>query len=189
DPQKAFAVLERARGRSISDRLQAVPPDEETRRDKVPIYKEISSLNRSLMQTSSPSERAQLLAAITAAEQKLAPVIAQHNLYRKAITGRPVPLEQLQKTLHNDELFLEYVLSEPVSFCLAITKTTINLVRLASKNRIDNVADHYLREARAQNSGIHDRKELYSLLMDSLGTERVSRIVIVPDGNLHLLPF
>src|SRR5262249_27753344 len=128
--RKAYAVLERARGRSISDRLQTdVPLDEETRRDKVPIYKEISSLNRSLMQTSSPSERAQLLAAITVAEQKLAPVIAQHNLYRKAVAGRPVPLEQLQETLHNDEIFLEYVLSEPASFCLAITKTAINLVR------------------------------------------------------------
>src|SRR5262249_51646908 len=156
---KAFAVLERARGRSISDRLQAdVPRDEETRRDKVPIYKEISSLNRTLMQTSSPSERAQLLAAITVAEQKLAPVIAQHNLYREAIVGKPVRVQQLQEALHSDELFLEYVLSEPVSFCLTITKTTINLVRLASKNRIDNIADHYLREVRAQRSGIRERK-------------------------------
>src|SRR5262249_47499480 len=125
----------------------------------------------------------------TAAEQKLAPVIAEHNLYRKAIAGRSVPPEQLQEALHSDELFLEYVLSEPVSFCLAITKTTITLVPLASENRIDSVADHYLREVRAQNSWIHDRKQLYSLVMDSLGTERVSRIVIVPDGNLHLLPF
>ena len=55
DTQKAFQVLERARGRSISDRLQiGVAPDEEVLQAKLPVYRELSALNRRLMQSANP---------------------------------------------------------------------------------------------------------------------------------------
>lgn len=46
-----------------------------------------------------------------------------------------------------------------------------------------------MKKVRSKNHGIRERKELYSLLLDSLGTRKFSRIIVVPDGNLHLLPF
>ena len=92
DTQKAFEVLERARGRSISDRLRiGAPPDEEALEAKRPIYRELSALNRQLMQSASPAARAELLLQINASEQRFGPVIAEHNLYQKGITRKRGP--------------------------------------------------------------------------------------------------
>lgn len=134
DPKRAFAVLERARGRGVSDQLQSdTPPNEEEILDhKKPIYRELSALNRNLMRSSNSAVRASLLYQITATKQKFGPVIAEHNVYRKAVASKPVPLEQIQQTLRSDELLLEYVVTEPVSFCIAIRRGGIDLVRLAT---------------------------------------------------------
>lgn len=190
DTQKAFQVLERARGRSISDRLRTGPPaDGEALEAKRPIYRELSALNRQLMQSASPAARAELLLIINASEQRFGPVIAEHNLYQKGITGRAVPLHQIQQGLNNHELLLEYVLSEPTSYCVAITRDAINLVRLASRTLINSAADRFLKEVRSKNSAVEERTELFELLLVSVGTTQFSRLIIVPDGNLHLLPF
>lgn len=189
DTRKAFQVLERARGRSISDRLQiGAAPDEEALEAKLPVYRELSALNRQLMQSTSPAARSELLSRINASEQRFGPVIAEHNLYRKAISGKPIPLPQIQQALRNDELFLEYVLSEPASYCVAITREAIDLLRLAPRTQIDSVADRYLKEVRFKNAAVKERTELYKMLLGSVGTTH-SRVIIVPDGNLHLLPF
>jgi CHAT domain-containing protein len=190
DPHKGFQVLERARGRSISDHLQVGgAPDEETLQAKLPIYRELSALNRQLMQSTSSAARAELLLQINVSEQRFGPVIAEHNLYRKAITGKAVPLEQIQQALGNHELLLEYVLSEPASYCLAITRDAINLMRLVSRTQIDSAADRFLREVRSKNAAVKERTELFELLLGSVGKTQYSRLIIVPDGNLHLLPF
>jgi len=190
DTQKAFEVLERARGRSISDRLRmGAPPDEEALEAKRPIYRELSALNRQLMQSTSPAARAKLILQINASEQRLGPVIAEHNLFQKGITGRAVSLDQIQQALNNHELLLEYVLSEPTSYCLAVTRDAINLVRLASRTQINSAADRFLKEVRSKNSAVEERTELFKLLLASVETAQFSRLIIVPDGNLHLLPF
>jgi CHAT domain-containing protein len=190
DTKKAFQVLERARGRSISDRLRSgILPDGEALEAKRPIYRELSALNRQLMQSVSPATRTELLLQINASEQRFGPVIAEHNVYRKGITGRTVPLDQIQQALSDHELLLEYVLSEPNSYCVAITRDDINLVRLASRIQINSAADRFLKEVRSKNSALEERTELFKLLLASVATKRYSRLIIVPDGNLHLLPF
>jgi len=189
-PQKGFQVLERARGRSLSDRLQVGgEPDEETLQAKLPIYRELSAINQQLMQSASPAARAQLLQQINASEQRFGPVIAEHNLYGKAIAGTAVRLEQVQQTLTKRELLLEYVLSEPTSYCLAITRDAIDLVRLAPKSQVDSVVDRLLKEIRSKNAAARERTELFGLQLGSVGATQYSRLIIVPDGNLHLLPF
>ena len=190
DTRKAFQVLERARGRSISDRLQiGAAPDEEALQAKLPIYRELSALNRKLMQSANPAARTELLSQINTSEQRFGPVIAEHNLYRKAITGKHVPLEQIQQALRSDELLLEYIVSEPASYCLAISREAIDLVRLAPRTQIDSIADRYLKEVRSKNAAAKERTELFKMLLGSVGTTQYSRVIIVPDGNLHLLPF
>ena len=89
------------------------------------------------MQSANPAARTELLSQINASEQKFGPVIAEHNLYRKAITGKHVPLEQIQQALRSDELLLEYIVSEPASYCLAIAREAIDLVRLAPRTQIE----------------------------------------------------
>lgn len=97
-------------------------------------------------------------------------MIAEHNLYRKAITGSAIPLDQIKRALGNHELLLEYVLSEPASYWLAITKDAINLIPLASRTQIDSAADGFLKEVRAKNAAVKERTELFELLLGSVGT-------------------
>ena len=101
------------------------------------------------MQSASPAARSELLSQINASEQKFGPVIAEHNLIERR-SREAIPLEQIQQALRNDELLLEYVLSEPASYCLAITREAIDLVRLAPRTQIDSVADRYLKEVRSK---------------------------------------
>jgi CHAT domain-containing protein len=190
DPAKAFSVLERARGRSVSDVLQN-PPQSENQADlqKTPLQRDLSNLNRRLLHSASPSEREELLLQILESEQRLGPAIAQQNLYRRAITGRPVSLKVLQEGLLDDELLLEYVLSEPVSYCLEISRTEVWLHRIASRNDLDSLVDGFLREVRSQRPAHNERQQLCRLLLEPTSFGNYSRLIIVPDGNLHLLPF
>jgi CHAT domain-containing protein len=189
DPVKAFAALERARGRTISDALQARPGDTEENSAKATVEREISLLNKQLLHSTSPPARAALLRQIVETEQKLAPAIAEHNQFRKAVTGGPVPLQTLQQGLGKAELLLEYVVDEPTSHCLLITRDDIWLTHIAGRSQLDSLVDRFLREVRAKANALDERKQLYNLLLKSIETKRFSRLIIVPDGNLHLLPF
>ncbi|MEW5976402.1 MAG: CHAT domain-containing protein [Acidobacteriota bacterium] len=62
-------------------------------------------------------------------------------------------------------------------------------MRLAPKSEVDSVADRLLKEIRSKNAAARERTELFGLLLGSVGTTQYSRLIIVPDGNLHLLPF
>ena len=165
------------------------PPDEEALEAKRPIYREpicTQSTVNAISQPCSPSRAAIANQRIGA---KVRPVIAEHNLYQKWITRSAVPLDQIQRARNNHELLLEYVLSEPTSYCIAITKDAVNLVRLASRTQINSAADRFLKEVRSKNSAVEERTELFKLLLASVETAQFSRLIIVPDGNLHFLPF
>jgi CHAT domain-containing protein len=189
DPVKAFAVLERARGRTISDVLQAGREVAEENSAKVAVQREISLLNKQLLHSTTPPARAALLKHIVETEQKVAPAIAEHNQFRKAVARGPVPLQTLRQSLDKDELLLEYVVDEPTSHCLVITRDDIRLIRIADRSEIDSLADRFLREVRVKAQAIDERKQLYNLVLKPVGIEKFSRLIIVPDGNLHLLPF
>jgi len=88
-------------------------------------------------------------------------------------------------------MLLEYVLGESQSYCFRLTRTEATvLVIPAGRKRIEGLVGEYLRAVRSRESEIAAGQELFTLLLNradenSSGT----RIIIVPDGTLHLLPF
>ena len=90
-----------------------------------------------------------------------------------------------------DEVLLEYILSEPASYCIVITKKSFDILALAGRRKIEALVDGYLSEVRGLKSGSDEARQLYSLLLrPALGGQAQSkRLTIVPDGKLHLLPF
>ena len=94
-------------------------------------------------------------------------MISPSALTQQTIT-HPVPLTELQRSLHANTLLIEYVLAEPNSYAFAITRETVTPYRLPSKSVIEADANHYRKE-------IHDRKEdralaqqLFSELLEPL---------------------
>lgn len=118
-------------------------------------------------------------------------MIGERNSLTRRVLEEPVALAKLQASLRPDELILEYVLDEPNSFCLAITQQGASLVTLpAGRKRIDELVRSVLKEVTTKKSGTKEGRELYSVLLEPVPrhTDKL-RLVVVRDGELHLLPF
>jgi CHAT domain-containing protein len=104
---------------------------------------------------------------------------------------KPAALKTIQAVLGEDEVLVEYVLDEPKSFCIVITRKSADLLVLpAGSNKLQTVTGSYLSELKSRRSGEPFAAELYSLLLEPvLNSFQQSRLIISADGILHLLPF
>ena len=102
------------------------------------------------MQTNSPVEREQLLDALAEYEWRLRLAWNQGD---QRFPIDPAPLTQVQDSLKSDEALLEYVLDEPNSFCISVTRTTASLrVLPAGRKQIEKLVQRYVDEIRAKKS-------------------------------------
>jgi len=192
DFDRAFQTLERARGRTIADVLRA--PEDQNRQkptaERRTAERRISQLQFRLMQAEDRDERKKLLEELFQAEQALVPLTEKHNRNRIMLSARPVEPGVLQRTLSDNELLLEYVLADPVSYCLVISKDKARVAKLPRRTRIENLVAVYLAEARSKKPTTEVAQVLYSILLAPIHEHKTkSRLVIVPDGKLHMLPF
>jgi CHAT domain-containing protein len=194
NPISAYSVIEEARGRGLADALRG---DRETLsasdEGTVDAEKEINQVQLALLHETNPQRRQTLLDNLFAAEQILAPV-RKTNLPvgSDSDRSRPVPIGELQAVLHPDEAVLEYVLDEPQSFCLRITRSGVTVFTLPSgRKHIEEMVEQYLNAVRSRRSESGPSDELFATLIEPTlaGLKSQSRLIVVPDGRLHLLPF
>jgi CHAT domain-containing protein/tetratricopeptide (TPR) repeat protein len=190
DPVKAYDVIERARGRAVADVLRTLPEDaaqhEGTASDHA---RAIARLQVRLMRAQAPAERRQLLDHLWEAEQRsraraAAPPIAL------LVGGQRASVRTLQQALARNELVLEYVLTEPHSYCLVISRGRITIAKLPSKAHIEALTERFTQELR---NGKADTSSTAKELRDAIllpipEWQAAQRLVVVPDGKLHLLP-
>jgi len=190
DPIKALAVLERARGRTAADILrnkESIP--RKSSGVQSAHEREIARLQIRLMRASTPADRRQILEKLFDEEQGLSGK-KLHDVPRLMKQGKPVELSELQRSLRPDEVVLEYALGEPGSHCLVIDNKTIRTIPLTSGSRIESLVDSYLAQVRTKKNTAGVAKELHSILLGPLHTDvSKTRLIVVPDGKLHLLPF
>src|SRR6185437_10331420 len=184
---RAFSVIEEVRGRSTADALSngsKVDATPETRR----IRHEIGRLQFRLMQTSNRQNRRDLLDQIFAQEQSLGP--AESARMRPEPFGQPIQLAKLQRILGKQEAVVEYVLDEPRSAALLITKERAMVVSLPGSSKIGAISKRFLDHIENNGSFGTDVDELSADLLEPLHLEPVIHLlVIVPDGVLHNIPF
>jgi CHAT domain-containing protein len=194
DPGKAYNIIERARGRSLADTLRG-ETESISSGDQITVdaQKRISSIQLALLHETNRQRRQSLLDTLFAMEQLLRPVqkISSH-WNSTADANKPVPLPVLQRSLRPDEMLLEYVLGETQSYCLRLTRTAASVIVLpGGRKRIEGLIDGYLSAIQSRHSEANVGNDLYSLLVRPamVGNEQNLRLIIVPDGKLHLLPF
>src|SRR5271167_275328 len=154
--------------------------------------KEVTRIQLALLHETNRNQRANLLERLFQAEQVLAPVGEPNSrLQQAAIHARLVGLATLRRSRQPDEMVLEYVLDEPSSFCLHITRTSAGVTVLPEgRRRIENLAEEYVVAVRSRESSAQAGSQLYaSLLGPVLSKDDKSKLIIVPDGKLLLLPF
>src|ERR1700689_1538434 len=189
-PSKAFMVIEGVRGRSIADSLRfrrvsrEPEPASLTRTEK-----EISQLQLRFLKAST-RERKRLLTDLLSLEQRAIEIEAGQDPPWLRQQVQPIPLARLQRALGGDEVFLEYVLTDPVSYCLAITRDHIEVLHLAGRSQIGKQVEAVLTALRKGGTDAGAEAALYATVVGPLtsGVSSKTRLTIVPDGPLYQLP-
>ena len=191
DPVQAYDIIERARGRAAADVLRTLPADAPERTPEGSAQERtITRLQLRLMRAQSPAERRQLLDQLWEAEQ-LSRAQSAGPRVALLVGGQRASAKVLQRALAGDELLLEYVLTEPQSYCLAISRSGIRIAKLPSKARIELIVDRFIQDIRlGKSSSPTVWKESYDAILAPIPeAERARRLFVVPDGKLHLLAF
>lgn len=187
-PEKAFVIVERARGRAIADLLRVTPKPDETSAVRAQ-FQQLSQIQSRLLTTTSQKHRLELLEDLWQTEQDMAP---DRMISREALASSraPITLATLQRTLRPDEVLLEYVLDEPRSFCLVVTRQTQRIVQLASRKDVESSVDDFVRAVRSSAVPNEAGSLLYEqVIAPTRSSEHPRRLIVVPDGRLHGLPF
>ena len=190
---EAFRILETARGRSIADQLRSgaqIPPA----RGKVEVeaQRQVERLQLELLHATSPPKRETLLENLFEAEQLLGPLGESRTTFQQAtLRGTVTPLKEIEHSLDPNQATLEYVLDSPHSFCLYITRHHAGVTALpATRSEVDNLVAEFRRQILTKTDSIPAAHALYAILIAPLPSRAVKRnLVIVPDGQLNLIPF
>jgi CHAT domain-containing protein len=183
--EEAFRVMEQARGRVAADSVRShLEPDTLNPQAQSGTELRLASLNRRLLDSESETERARLMDAIFETEQQLAPEPGT------PLPEKPVPLRTLQHDLEPNEVLLEYVLSDPHSYCLVITRQQVHLAMLEGAKQVRKFAADYRNNIgkRADDHAMSERLSAALLKPIAQYLEKTD-VVIVPDGILNLIPF
>ncbi|HEX7361903.1 MAG TPA: CHAT domain-containing protein, partial [Bryobacteraceae bacterium] len=179
----AFRAIERARGRVEAQALTdhaVVAPHEPN-----PVERHLTALNVALLNTDNAAARGRILHAIYGAEQQLNPSIPADSAPPK-----PVAVARLEGDLNASEVFLEYVLANPQSYVLAITRDTLHCYTLPSKSILNQDARKYRFELIRQQADPALGQRLFDELLGGIPEIREKQaLIVVPDGKLDLLPF
>jgi len=208
--EEAFEISERFRSWTLLDALAGgqwnreqkdgpTKPDESERRSE--LLANMAQIHLEMM-TATPERRADMLSEIRQLEDRLAattrsPRAAAHILGRSGGT-----VQDLRAQLPDDETaFLEYLLGHRSAYVFALTNDEIRVAELPS-NRYELWSDVWkLRSLIRRRGSDPERDErairivgerLYRSLIapaKKLLGNTVRRLVICPDGALHVLPF
>src|SRR5713101_2279087 len=190
--ERALSVLERVRGRTATAVLEnKVTFNKDEAEDVRTLEDAVSDLQLRLMRSERPKERASLLDQLVEYERRLEWTRAERTESKAKWFDKPAPLKAIQASLHPEEVVLEYVLSEPRSYCVWISKNRAGTQILSEgRRKIEDLAQKYLYATRARREDIDSASQLYDLLFGKLPPDaNHEHIIVVPDGILHLLPF
>ena len=145
----------------------------------------MTNLNLQLLNTDDAAARQHILETIYDSEQQAS---SDSSWNRSA--ANPVDLRGLQHDLRSSELLLEYVLNEPQSYVLAITNVAVHRYTLPAKAVLERETKQYRSSILRQQA---DRDLAQQVFHDLLGAvpeyQQKQDVIVIPDGELHLLPF
>src|SRR5246127_2916061 len=188
---RALRVLERVRGRTAAALLEnRVLFSKDESGDVRALEDEVSNLQLRLMRSENPKERASLLDQLVEYERRMEWTRTERTETKSKWFDTPAPLRAIQSSLRPEEVVLEYVLSEPRSYCVWISRARGGVVVLSQgRHKIEDLTQKYLNATRARREDVDSARQLYDVLFGQLPPEaNGEQTIVVPDGILHLLP-
>lgn len=188
--EKAFDVVEQIRGRALTDFLRGSGPREWDPGSSPVREQEINRLRMRLVRATTARQRKEAMQALFLAGQSQM-ALDKAPVRKISVNERQISLAMVRSRLRPDEVLLEYVMAKPASFCLVLTNGRTRLVELPSSAEIEPLIDVELTALKnPEKTSPKPARDLYRVLMGSIDETRLkARIVVVPDGRLHLVPF
>jgi CHAT domain-containing protein len=185
NPAKAYAVVEQVRGRVMSDLLLggSAAPLKAQQNERA-----IARLRLRMMGATSTTEVEKFRDQISGLEQ--ARWVTPEVSILKSRSYSHVPLREVQGALSSNATILEYVLADPISWCLVIRRHSANIVRLRGKQQIETAISSYLKTLKKKQVDPAAARDLYAALIQPVRQAgQAGDLMIVRDGLLNLLPF
>lgn len=185
NPRKAYYIIEQVRGRAEADLLAAGPLSSPGAKS---VERAVSQLRLQLMAARSTDEVRSLRDQIFMKEQ--ARWVTEGSSDIESKLREPVAIDRIEHVLAPSAVLLEYVIADPNSYCLTISRNGSHIVRLGSKTHIETLVAAYLTAVKARLPATSEARSLYDALVRPIReTARKDTFIIVPDGQLHLVPF
>ena len=208
---RAFEICERARARSLLDRIQlrssrSVVHDDEHLRDNTERLRAELEVSLSASQHSAHSsdesrtalaQRAVLRSLLAGHERAEASQLNETLESRGAGSAKPLSAKEVQHEVRGrDSVLLEYCLGEPRSYLWAVTKSEIAGFTLPPRNAIEDLARSLYEQVSIGRDAVvvarskELARELAELLLRPVAEFMPGkRILVVADGDLALVPF
>jgi CHAT domain-containing protein/tetratricopeptide (TPR) repeat protein len=189
--ERAFQILERVRGRTVASQMYARERKDNKSPELLALESKIAATQVALLRTDEAKVRSELLEQLLGDERTLAFQLNEAGLQRQDVLAKPVPLKTIQSVLGEDEVLLEYVLDEPKTFCIVISRRSTQIITLpAGSNQIKTQTEWYLSQLKSRKSDEKSSRQLYTTLLEPvLRSFHQSRLIVSPDGILYSLPF
>ncbi len=185
DTERAFSIVEQVRGRAARDLLMAGGRMSPVSRDA---ERNISRLRIQLMSARATNEVRKLRDEIFLAEQARWSQPSTPAL--KNSISESVSLANIRTALSMSEAILVFVVAEPRSYCIVITRSTSRVIPISSKRVIEEHVEAYRRSVAAGRSATREARDLYRILLHPMrNLVAAQRLVVVRDGVLHQIPF
>ncbi|PYQ63801.1 MAG: hypothetical protein DMF53_09235 [Acidobacteria bacterium] len=199
--REAFAISEQARARSLLDALHAessgnaVPAELRARRQSLR-YLLSAKADQQLQQSGGAEALEREIAALLLELDGVEGEIRRSDPHYAALSQpQPLSLAETAGLLGPDTLLLEYSLGEERSYLWAVSAEGLRSYVLPPQREIEARARQVYEGLRTVEAGAGRRPEtaaeLSRILLGPVWSRaaRFHRLVVVPDGALHLLPF
>jgi CHAT domain-containing protein/Tfp pilus assembly protein PilF len=199
---EAFHFLERAKARAFIDNLEVSQVnitrgvDRELIDQENELMEEISSLNSELLRPGlSPEQEKDAKERVSQSEEQLEALKRKIRMSSPAYASLKYPqiisLEEAQKNiLDSGTAFFEYSLGEINSYAFVITKKNLKIFPLPPAEKIRSQVRDYLEViADRDNNDFRLGHELFKTLVSPGLDGKFKKIIFIPDGILHYLPF
>ncbi len=185
DSAKAYAIIEQVRGRVTTDLLMSGSANSQKAKG---IERSIAALQLQMMTARTAADVNKLRKEIFSTEE-LRWVAPDVSILKR--TGQQtVPIERVQQALDPPTAILEYVVTEPQSYCLVVTHAGHRIAPLAAGSQLGRLVDNYRTAVRAKLPAHEEARALCNALLKPIAESVTKRdLVIVPDRKLRLLPF
>ncbi len=192
DLPKAFTILESARALSLVDLIRASNTRQMPSSWSDAASHQVAVLQRALSSETDPERRSTLLDRLWELEvRSFRPPGHSPEWAEDLPMAKPVSLQRLRATLADGELVIEYVLGGERSFALAISRDRVAHFELQGRAVLESAVDMHLGAIWHQRDARAEARALFRLLLEPAAPllSQSKRLVIVPDGKLHLAAF